>query len=264
MIRDVSDLLAHRRFIARTAVTQFRYRYGGTVLGNVWHFCGPLAFVAILAIVFSSVISVRIPGVEPGHGFVLYLCSGMMLWLGFSDAVSRTASGILDNSQYVRKLAIPEIVFVGQAAASSVIAALIAIGIAMLLSIVLGRAPTATWLAAVPVAMLTIAFGASIGLLLAPISVIVRDVPQALPIILQVWMWLTPVIYVMSAVPERFQALLAWNPVTVFVEAFRGALLHDQWPSLRAWGLMLAIVLCSFALASRTLDRLKIEVRDTL
>jgi lipopolysaccharide transport system permease protein len=264
MVRDISDLFAYRRFIARTAIMQFRYRYGGTVLGNVWHFFGPLAFVAILAIVFSSVISVRIPGVEPGHGYVLYLCSGMMLWLGFSDAVSRTASGILDNSQYVRKLAIPEIVFVGQAAASSMIAALIAISIAMLLAIVLGRVPTLAWLAVVPIAMLTIAFGASVGLLLAPISVIVRDVTQALPIILQVWMWLTPVIYVMSTVPERFQALLAWNPVIVFIASFRGALLHDQWPELGAWASMLAIVLVSFALASRTLSRLKIEVRDSL
>lgn len=264
MLSELRTLITHRRYIWNSALTSFRFRYGGTILGNFWHFAGPLALVGLLSIVFSNLMPVNARGLEPGRGFIVYLTAGIMLWLSFVDAISRTAGSLVDNSHYIRKLALPEIVFVSQAAISSALLGAVSVGITLLLAIFLGRSVTVAWISILPILFLLMFFAASLGLLLAPLSALVPDIGQALPIVFQVWFWLSPIVYVISAVPIQFHWIFNVNPFTTYVDAFRAPLLYDAWPTYDQWIAMVVIPAITSVLAFFVLDRLKAEVRDIL
>ena len=115
--------------IARNALSDVRHRYAGSAIGVAWNVLNPLAQILIYSLVFSHLMASRVPGTGSGAAFALYLCAGLLPWAAFSDCVLRGANAFIENAQYLKKLPIPEQVFVAQNAA----AATLFLGISMAL-----------------------------------------------------------------------------------------------------------------------------------
>src|SRR5215203_4287124 len=98
-------LLGHRRYIWQGALADLRHRYAGTGLGVVWNVLHPLALIAVFSLVFSVIMRPR--GVEAPYGYVLYLCSGLLPWLAFSECITRGANAFSENAAYLKKLPVP-------------------------------------------------------------------------------------------------------------------------------------------------------------
>ncbi len=104
----------YRLFIWRSAISDLRYRYAGSAMGIFWNVLIPLLQILILTVVFSQIMAVRLPGAGSTEVFAIYLCSGLLPWLGFSECVSRGTQSFLENATYLKKLPIPEQIFVAQ------------------------------------------------------------------------------------------------------------------------------------------------------
>jgi lipopolysaccharide transport system permease protein len=229
----------------------------------VWNVLHPLALIAIYSIVFSAVMSTTIPGVAGRFGFVLYLCSGLLPWLAFSECVTRGATAFLDNATYLKKLPMPEQAFVASTAASATLGLAISFSLLLAIALALGLKPNPYWLLLpIPLVMLQV-LGFALGLLFGTLNVFFRDIGQFLAVSLQIIFWTVPVVYTVDKVPA-LKWIFPWHPLYPPLAAIRDLFLSDRLPDqatcigLIAWPLML------LALAWLAFSRLRNEIRDLL
>ncbi len=265
-------LLKYRGLIWQHAVSELRYRYAGTGLGVVWNVLHPLALIAVYSLVFSTIMrGPEMTGLPGRFSYLLYLCSGLLPWLAFAECVTRGATAFSDNAAYLKKLPIPEPVFVAQAAASATMGLAISFSLLVLLALATGLRPTLWWLL-LPAPLLALqALGFAIGLFCGTLNVFFRDVGQLLAVALQVVMWTAPVVYVASILPARLEALLRWHPVVPALSGIRGLFFaaYPSSPAFRSltpgtWIAMFAWPVASLGIAWLVFHRLRAEIRDVL
>ncbi|MGO4816452.1 ABC transporter permease, partial [Cupriavidus sp. 2MCAB6] len=126
------------------------HRYAGTSIGIVWHVIQPLSTIALFSFIFAGLFPSR-PGTGAGVNPALYITAGMLPWLAFSDCINRCVTSLVDNAHYLRKLALPEIVFVARTATTAAMMMLISLGLIAVTAILFGILPHWSWLT-VPVA----------------------------------------------------------------------------------------------------------------
>ncbi|MCA9299752.1 MAG: ABC transporter permease [Phycisphaerales bacterium] len=260
----IINLYRHRRYILTTAWADLRTRYAGSVMGVVWNVAQPLALILTFSIVFSTIMKG-----ERGIGaakvpFPLYLCSGLLPWLAFSECVSQGTASFVANAPYLRKLPIPEQVFIAQTALSSTFTILISFTILIIVSIFFGHYPTPVWILLPVPLLLFLGLGFGIAMGLSSINVFIRDVGQMVPIVLQIGFWAYPICYSAEWLPDPFGTLIKFNPAYPYIESVRAIFLLDAMPSLQNVGLMFAWTFVACTSGYLVMRRLRPELRDVL
>ncbi len=245
-------------------MSDLRYRYAGSVIGVSWNVLMPLTQILIFTVVFSQLMEVRLPRATGTTAFAIYLCSGLLPWLGFSECVSRGTQSFLENATYLKKLPIPEQIFVAQNALGATLSVGISMSLLFALTIVLKGEITWAWLVVPTVILLLQSFGFGLGLMLGSLNVFFRDIGQGLGIVLQMWMWLTPIVYVKEILPALFQRLLVFNPAFPFIDSLQRIIVRGLWPDQWHWSLMTFWALTAPLAGYMILRKLKPEIRDVI
>ncbi|MBC3910336.1 MULTISPECIES: ABC transporter permease [Undibacterium] len=226
------SLWHYRHFIVSSIKAEFSGRFARSKLGALWMILNPLAQATIFAIVLSEVLVTKIPNIENKSAYAIYLMAGMSAWGLFAEIMNRCTTVFIDYSNTLKKISFPRLclpLIVGGSALINHLLLLAAIAVVFLF---FGHMPTIAWLA-LPFGMLLIvllAFG--LGIILGLLNVFSRDVGQVMGIVLQLWFWFTPVVYLMDNMPPRFIAVLKLNPMTPMVKIYQNALLYGQFPAL--------------------------------
>lgn len=275
----VGDLYRYRRLIWRHAINDLRHRYAGTGLGVVWNVLHPLALIAIYSIVFTSIFQPKLDFSSGGAGssaaaspsstalrfaYVLYLCAGFLPWLAFAECLVRGCNAFTDNAIYLKKLPIPEQVFVAQTAASATLGLAISFSLLLGAALVLGLRPTWHWLL-LPVPLFALqVLGFGLGLICGTLNVFIRDIGQLLSVALQVVMWTAPVVYTTAGLPAWAMSLLRWHPLVPALDATRRLFLNGSLPEWRTSLGLLAWPAIALLAASMVFRRLRREIRDVV
>lgn len=219
---------------------EVRNRYVGSVSGVLWVFLQPLVLLGIYAFVFATIFKVRLPGLGD-HGYVTFVALALWPWLAFQEAVQRGSGAILANAALIGKAAFPrEMVVYGAAGASL----LVHLAGYVLILLVIHLFATPLQLAGLPLLLPLLAvlalLGLGLALILAALTVLFRDVEQALGPIFMVWFYASPILYPLSLVPEHLRWLFHANPLTYVAERARALLIDGRWQPDLADGLALA------------------------
>jgi ABC-type polysaccharide/polyol phosphate export permease len=257
-------LIAHRGYIWRAAMHDFRNRYAGTTVGFMWNVIHPLAMILLFTVIFSTLMPISFESGGTRYPFVLYLCCGLLPWLAFADCVGRTTSAFVDNAPFLKRLPLPEQVFVAKTALSSGLNLALYYVILIVLSILAGHFPQLEWIFIAPIGIALILFGYGIGLALSVLNTFFRDVAQFVQVALQIALWAAPITYVEAAVPEWTHPLLKLNPFYWFLAGFREAFLYDRPPSGSAVIGMTAWTVTAIVIGNGVARRLGDEMRDVL
>lgn len=234
----------------------FQGRYAGSLLGFVWSFVQPLWMLLLFTYVFSTVMKIGVVAPDGPH-FALFLFAGLLPWLALQEGVLRSATAIQDNAQLVKKMQFPAEILV----LAVVLAALLHEAIAAALFVIVLLWHGELHLASLPwllVALpLQVALTLGLGLFLGAIQVFFRDTAQVVSMVFTGWFYLTPIVYPLAQVPERFRPWVEANPLTGLVGLYRRALLGDSFfgtggLSLTACAAILALA-AALALAGGTL-----------
>lgn len=259
-------LWQHRRYILETALIDLRTRYAGSGLGVFWNVLTPLAMLGLYTFIFTRVLT---PGTarSPANGgglFILYLGSGFLPWGAFTDCVTRGTNSLVANALYLKKMPIPEQVFVAQTAVSATLGMFIVEGLLVGLALLLGQPPQPAWLLLPVVGILWQVLGFGLALLLGTLNVFFRDIAQVLGVLFQIWMWSLPVIYLEEILPAAYRSLLTFNPAYPFLHALRDVYLGPDLPPLWMWVAMLGWggLMCATGFA--VVARARSEIRDVL
>jgi len=216
----LGELWHSRELLYFLTLRDIKVRYKQTLMGVAWVIIQPVTTALIFTIVFN-----RFVRLDAGElPYPLFALSGLLLWLFFANAVVNSTHSLVSNANLITKVYFPRMFI----PAASVGAGLVDLAIAFVLLIGLCfyyRLVLTLNLLLLPLFILMIALLAlGVGLLSAAFTVKYRDLRHALPFIIQLWMFASPVIYPTSIIPDRWKWLIAINPIAGIVEGFRASL----------------------------------------
>lgn len=245
VVRAVQGLARHRDLLYTLAVHRIKVRYKQSALGLGWAVVQPLATMLVLTVVFAYI--ARVP--TGGEPYVLVALAGLVPWTCFSNAISSATQSLVSHAQLVTKVYFPReilpLTYVAVALVDCAVAALVLGG----LFVWFGR-PFTPRLGLVLVTMsVLVTLVTGLSLLLSAMQVRLRDVGVAMPIVLQLLLFATPVAYPLDAVPARLLTAYTLNPLVGVVENFRRAVLDSQPAHLQSLAVsaVVAVVLLPIA-----------------
>ncbi|MES1156698.1 MAG: ABC transporter permease [Alphaproteobacteria bacterium] len=234
----LDDVWRYRELLSALIVRDLKVLYRQAALGVAWAVLQPIFAVTIFTVVFGHF--VRMP--TEGAPYPVFAFAAVLPWTYFAEGMRRSATGLVSDSELVRKVYFPRLVM----PIASVIGPLVdfAVAFVVLLAVMLiyGVMPTWRLLAIPPLLLLTTGLALGIGLWLGPLNVRFRDIKHTLPFLTQVWMYASPVIYPLSLIPTQFRWLYSLNPMVGVIEGFRWALLNKGNPDFGAMGIGAAAI----------------------
>ena len=254
----------YRAFVLASVRREFEARYRASILGGFWAIANPIAQIAVYTLVLSEVMQARLPGVDTAYGYSIFLCAGIIPWLMFSEIVSRSTNVFVENGNLIKKLSFPRICLPATVVGSALLNFAIVFGLFLAFLLVTGRLPSTPLIALPAVVAIQVLLAAALGVLLGVANVFYRDTAQAVAIFLQFWFWLTPIVYPLAIVPERFHPIIEANPMTGVIVAYQDILLAQRWPDwIRLLPALSAAVIVA-AIAMRFFRRRSGEMVDEL
>jgi lipopolysaccharide transport system permease protein len=207
----------------------FVERYSGSVLGVFWSFIWPLVSIFIYIVIFSQVMSARLPGISYNYG--IYLAAGLLPWTAFANTVSRTSTIFVDKKHIISKVHVPLSSLPIYIVMSESLTFLITLSIFLVFLLAM-HVPLDRALIFLPfVYLVQQIFAFSLGFLIAVFHTFLRDLKEFTGILLQIWFWFTPIVYVLDILPDYLKGYLVLNPAFLFVEAYHDIFVFARTPN---------------------------------
>ena len=235
-----------------------KVRYKQTVLGAAWIVLQPVVSMVVFSLLFGGLLKVPSGGVP----YPIFAYAALLPWNYFASSLTRSSQSLVGSAHLITKVYFPRLIIPISGVLSGLVDFAIAFLVLAAMMVYYGIAPTPAVALLPAFQLLALLTALGFGLWLSALNVRYRDVNYLVPYLVQVWMYVTPVIYGTTLIPERFRFLLALNPMTGVVEGFRWALLgthlEDATPPGGLFALSIAIalaVLVSGAVFFRNTER---------
>jgi ABC-type polysaccharide/polyol phosphate export permease len=237
---------------------ELKLRYQDTVLGFVWSLIKPLLLGAVLYVALGRIVRINIPDYQ------LFLLSALFPWTWFQTSVMLSTSSFAHNGNLIKKVRFPRFVLPFSVVANNMVHFLLSIPILLLFILAAGNRPSPLWLVGIPLLTL-IQLGLLMGivLLLASFDVFFRDLEHLTEVFLNLWFYMTPILYPVSRVPERLKPLYLINPLSPLTEAWRKLFTENTLPGPEIW-VSIAFAAAAVALGASAFRRLEGSFADAL
>jgi len=230
MFNIFKALYDYRGFVVSSVRNEFVTRFARSKLGGLWMILQPLSQVAIYALILSSVLSAKLPGVDNTYAYAIYLTAGMLSWTLFSELITRCLGLFVNNANLMKKILFPKVTLLGIVVGTCLLENLMLFASIICVFALLGHTPTIAMFWLPLLLVVTLIFGLGLGLILGVLNVFMRDLQQVVPIILQLLFWFTPIVYPISIIPEAYRGLLVFNPLYFIVSAYQDILVYGRTP----------------------------------
>ena len=215
------ELWEYRELLFFFTWRDVKVRYKQAVLGVLWALINPFLKMVVFSVIFGRLVGVS----SEGYPYPIFLYAGLLPWQFFSDAVTQSGRIVVGGAGILKKVYFPRLMLPVSAVGASLVDFALSFAILGGLMIFYGFAPGIQILTVLPLTLLTILAALSVGILISGLNAIYRDFRYVAPVAVQIWLYVTPVIYPVSIVPERFQWILRLNPLTGIIDAYRYAVL---------------------------------------
>ena len=225
-VEEFAALLHYRDLVVQLIGRTIKTRYKRSVLGVAWTMVNPLLTMVVLTLVFSTLFRFDT------RGYALYVLSGLLVWNFFAQTTTAAMGDLVWSGDLIGRIFLPKSAFAVSAIGTGLVNWLLALAPYTIIALVLGEPPSWTWIL-LPIPMLALGMLAlGVGLGLSAAAVYFPDVVPTYEVLLMAWMYLTPVIYPVSALPPYARFVLQFNPVLYPMESFRALLLEGRVPGI--------------------------------
>lgn len=252
-VGELKDLWAFRELLYFLTWRDVKVRYKQTELGIVWAIIQPLFTMLIFTLFFG-----RLAGVPSDNvPYPIFAYAGLLPWTFFANAITNSGNSLVGSANLITKVYFPRMIIPGAAVAAGLVDFAIAFVVLILLMIYYGIGLTANLLLFPVAVLLTTLLALGVGMWLSALNVKYRDVRFALPFVVQLWMFVSPVIYPTSLLPEKYRWLLWFNPMTGIIESFRSALFGTptNWTALTISAVISSILLVYASYSFHRMER---------
>lgn len=219
------DLWQYRELFVFLAWRDVKVKYKQTALGAAWAILQPFLTMIVFSVLFGTLVKVPSDGIP----YPIFVYAGLLPWTYFSSALSSSGNSLIASSNLITKVYFPRIIIPSSASLSGLLDFFIAFIILIGMMFFYQFTPSALGILMIPVLIfLTFLVAVGCGLWLSALNVEYRDFQYVIPFLVQIWMFLTPVIYPVTLFPEKYRWMLSLNPMAGIIEAFRAATLGHQ------------------------------------
>lgn len=256
---DLRELWAYRELLWVLAGRDVRVRYKQTLLGAAWAILRPLLTMAIFTVVFG-----RLAGMpSDGYPYAVFVYAGLLPWTFFATALAASGASLVGSSALVSKVYFPRLIIPLSSIGAALVDLLVSTGVLFVLMVAYG-VDFGPRLLFAPLLFLAVVFTAlGVGTLASAMTVTYRDVSHLLPFLIQIWLYVTPVIYPVSMIPERWRWLLFLNPMAGLVDGFRSAFLGQPFDAA-ALGISAATSILLFLAGVAFFERVERRFADVI
>jgi lipopolysaccharide transport system permease protein len=256
---DWRELWAYRELLCVLATRDVKVRYKQAVLGASWAIIRPFTTMVIFSVVFGAL--AKIP--SDGFPYPVFVFAGLLPWSFFSTAISTSGQSLVGSSHLVSKVYFPRLIIPLASVGAGLVDLMISTVILLLMMLWYGVSWSWGLLAAPLLLVAVVLTALGVGTLLSALTVAYRDFSHLTPFLVQVWMYVTPVIFPVSIVPSQWQWLLYLNPMTGLVEGFRAAFLGKPFDAV-GLGISFAIAIAVFAAGVAFFEKVERRFADII
>lgn len=239
----IQRLLNFDELLKQLIIRDIKLKYRRSYLGYLWSILNPLMLMMVLVVVFSNLFRFDIPN------FPVYLLSAQIIFNFMVEATNVSVGSIIGNATLLKKTYVPKYIFTLSKVGSSLVNLLFSLG-ALFLVMLITKTEFSLNLLFFPIVLLQVfLFSLGLGLFLSAATVFFRDIQYLWGVFVSMWMYLTPIFYPVSIIPEEYQALYKnLNPMYWYIEQFRDIVLYAKFPDVTSivMGMGLAIVALIF------------------
>ncbi|MBW3670215.1 MAG: ABC transporter permease [Acidobacteria bacterium] len=247
------ELWEYRRLLYMLIWRDVKVRYRQTLLGAAWVMIQPLLTMLIFTFLLH-----RVAQLESGETpYALFVLSGLLPWQFVSSSISMSGNSLISNAHVLSKIYFPRLLIPMSASLVAIVDLVVNGFLVALMMLYYGAPPSVHIWAVVPLIALAFLLSFGVGLWLAALNVEYRDIRVLIPFLIQIWMYLTPVVYPLDELPAPYDRLALLNPATGIIEGFRAAILGrplvvESIPISIGWTI---VILLSGALYFRRAER---------
>ena len=222
------ELWASRELVFFLTWRDVKVRYKQTVLGVAWAILQPLATMLLFSLFFGRLAKMPSEGVP----YPLFALTALVPWTFFANGLTQSSNSVVLNQNLVTKVYFPRLAIPLATVLAGALDFVLAFVLLLGFMLWYGMPPASGWLAVIPFSALALAATLGVGTWLAALNVQYRDVRFAVPFLVQLWLFATPIAYPSSLVAEQWRTVYALNPMVAVVDGFRWALLGTAAPSM--------------------------------
>ena len=209
-------------------------RYAGTGFGKFWYILSPLVMIFIYSVIFSDFMKMRLNIIDNSYAYSIYLIPGLLAWTSFSTIIMRLNTSFFEKAGLIKKISVPMYTF----QLSIVLSEFFIFAVSMILGVVflliIHQPVTITFFWIIIIMILQTLFAFALGVIFSLFTPFFKDLKEIVPILIQLWFWMTPIIYVKSMIEHKYPFLLTYNPFYYFVEIYQNIFLYSKAPSFNS------------------------------
>lgn len=229
--QSIKEILHYKDLLRMLCYRDIKVRYAQTILGLSWAVINPVVSMLLLYFVFGIVARVDTQGIPP----LLYVMAGLIAWTYFARAVGESGTSVIGAQSLVKKVYFPRLIIPLSKALSGLVDLAVVLILLFIMMLIYGMPFTLQSLMIIPFIVMTVLAGMGFGVWIAALTIRFRDFTHILPLILRIGMFISPIAYGASLVPERFRWAFNLNPLTGIIEGIRWALFSTPLDLASVW-----------------------------
>lgn len=260
IVSQLRDLVKYRELVYFLTLRELKGRYKQSALGMAWAVFQPLSMMAVFSVIFTKFVPMETDGMP----YPIFVYCALLPWTFFSSSLNYAIPSLVYNAELIRKIYFPRVVLPLTGILGSMFDFVTASFVFVLMIWYYRISMTWNVLYVIPIFFVQMVFTVGTALFFSCINVFYRDVKNAISVIVQLWIYATPVIYPMSVVPEKYKLIMLLNPMSGIIEGYRSAVIGGSPPNPVYLGVSAVISVAVFQFSYRMFKRLQSRFADVI
>lgn len=214
------------------AKRDFKERYVGTGLGQLWYILSPIITIFIYTVIFSDFMKMKLDIVDNSYSYSIYIVPGLLAWTSFSTILMRLNGSLLEKANLIKKINVPAFVYQISIIITEFGVLMLSYLLSLIFLLLVNHPVTLTFLYLVPILFLQTIFAFALGVIMSLFTPFFKDLKEAVPVVVQLWFWMTPIIYMKEMIANKYPAVLTYNPFYYFAQIYQDIFLYSKAPAM--------------------------------
>lgn len=246
------------------AKRDFKERYVGTGLGQLWYILSPIITIFIYTVIFSDFMKMKMNIIDNSYAYSIYLVPGLLAWGSFSTIIIRLNTSFFERASLIKKLNVPMYTFYFSIVLTELFLLFISIILGIVFLLIVHQPITWVFLWMIPVMIIQSFLALGIGVVFSLFTPFFKDLKEAIPVVIQLWFWMTPILYMKEMLVKDYPFLLTYNPFYYFVEIYQNIFLYSKEPEMNSIIIILVMTISSLLIAGFLYKKMISTIKDIL
>lgn len=256
--------MRHLRMAFDFAKRDFKERYMGMGLGQLWFILNPIIMITIYSVIFSELMKLKANLIDHAFSYSVYIVPGIIAWTAFTTILNRTRDIFSSRAGLIKKINVPAYTYQISIFITETIILFLSMFLGMIFLLLVEYPITWNFLWLIPIIGLQSIFAFSFGVILSLFAPFIKDLKVVIPILLQLWFWMTPIIYMRELMASKYPWILTYNPFYYYVHLYQDIFVYGKSPSFESLLIITLISATTLLLAAYLYKKMVSTIKDII